>query len=54
MRGFETFFLKHVTRERAASRLQERVDVTGRKPVGGDGVVEESGSRPRHGTRRAR
>ena len=39
----ETFFLKHVTRERAASRLQERVDVTGRKPVGGDGVAEAAG-----------
>ena len=38
-----TFFLKHVTRERAASRLQERVDATGRKPVGGDGVAEVVG-----------
>ena len=37
------FFLKHVTRKRAASRLQERVDVTGRKPVGGDGVAEVVG-----------
>ena len=39
----DTFFLKHVTRERAASRLQERVGVTGRKPVGGDGVAEVVG-----------
>ena len=41
--SIETFFLKHVTRERAASRLQERIDVTGRKPGGGDDVAEVVG-----------